>query len=199
MNRIIAIEGICCAGKSTLCSNVSNLKGVAVIPEYGTYTTSFPKHAETSSDMFAAMEFFSALEEKRTMDRNNLLQKRDAAVVTVLDRSFITCCAYDYAFTFGTDLAKCLPEVEAMWHNFRIKMLPEMLVVLGVNEEVFFKRLALRGRKLTPPLDNWEFNLRFCAYLEASAKKWGVEVVKIRTETLTPNEVMLSFLNILED
>lgn len=199
MNRIIAVEGICCAGKSTLCSNISNLEGVAVIPEYGTYTTSFPKYAKTPTGMFAAMDFFSALEEKRTTDRENVLQKRDDVVVTVLDRSFITCCAYDYALTFGTDLERCLPEIEARWRNLRTKMLPETLVVLGVDEEAFLQRLALRRRKLMPPLDNWEFNLRFYAYLEASAKKWGVEVVKIKTETLTPNEVVLSFLNVLED
>ena len=63
--KIIAIEGICCSGKSTLISRLSADPIFGVIGEYGDFSDTFPPDTNTLADLIRNTNFFVELESER--------------------------------------------------------------------------------------------------------------------------------------
>lgn len=195
MSKIVAIEGICCAGKSTLCENLSKTSHTTIVPEYGTYGVTFPPRATDESSLRANFDFFNRIERIRS---NSVKAEPDGQLV-VLDRSFITCCAHDYAETRNSPLASTLPTIEAWWRHSEHRLVPILVVTLRITETVFRERLARCGRNLQPPLTDWDFNSKFYGYLESIPSRWGIETQIVDVDCLSPDEVAAAVRTLVED
>lgn len=191
MNQtILTIEGVCCSGKSTLARHLQRVYGCGVIEEYGAYTESFPGLALSQTQLLENARFFINLERQRYRDSQTL----GANSILILDRSFITCCAFDYAAFKDTSLERHMHIVEALWQEAVEKLVPDTVVVLAVNEENFQLRLKLSGKTLTPLLRDREFNHRFYTYLDTIPACWGKRLIWIDTNHLSESEVVSKVL-----
>lgn len=194
MSKIIAIEGVCCSGKSTLVRNLGSV-GFGVVKEYDEYANGqFPKLAANQKDLVKNTEFFIELERRRFQDNLTTITSHQTLI---LDRSFITCCAFDYAAFIGKKLSQCQRMVENMWREEKEKINPDIVILLDVSQENFSKRLKKSGKTLTPLLRNQKFNKDFNYYLRKTPVSWGVEMFVINTNNLSASQVIEQVFQLL--
>ncbi len=194
MSKIVAVEGICCSGKSTLVGSLGHTD-MGVVKEYGAYTKGqFPKLANTQEELIENTRFFIELERKRYKD--SLVAVRHHHVL-VLDRSFITCCAFDYAAFARTKLSSHQSLIESMWQEEIWKLSPDLMVILEVDEVNFHQRLKKSGKVLNQTLCDPKFNRRVNQYLRNVPTHWGIKVVRINTNHLDLSQVLEQALGIL--
>lgn len=194
MSKIIAIEGVCCSGKSTLARNLGS-RGFGVVKEYDEYANSqFPELAANQEDLVENTKFFIELERRRFRDSLITIANHQ---VLILDRSFITCCAFDYAAFAGTELSQCQHVVEDMWREEKEKINPDIVILLEISHENFLKRLKKSGKTLTPLLRNQRFNRDFNYYLRKVPTSWGIETFVINTNDLDASRVIQQVFQLL--
>lgn len=194
MNRIIAIEGICCSGKSTLVSKLGN-SGLATVKEYGEYIDGqFPRIAHGLEGLVGNTKFFIELERRRYQD--GLIAISDHQTL-IIDRSFVTFCAFDHAAFVGTEMSQYQPLVEDKWQKEGQKLVPNLMIILEVDTAHFHQRLTASGRVLNPFLRDSKFNYKFNQYLLNTGDRWGIKTERIDTSYLNPAQVLAQVLSIL--
>lgn len=185
-SKIVAIEGICCSGKTTLINALSTSSEYHIVEEYGTYTSRFPALAKTSQDLEDSLAFFQQLENLR---HGYALGAIYSGKTIVLDRSFLTCCAYDFALCKNTPLEPEIERMEKSWGFFKKKLIPDTIVVLYVNDAGFNSRLRKSGKKLNPPLDNRHFNANIYKYFSKLRDTSAYDVVWVDTSSMNAKQV----------
>lgn len=194
MNKIVAIEGICCSGKSTLISKLGN-SGLVIVKEYGEYTNGqFPRIATNLEELLGNTRFFIELERKRYQDSLTAILDYQTLVI---DRSFVTCCAFDRAAFAGTELSQHQPLVEDMWQKEGQKLVPDLMIILEVDTTHFHQRLTTSGKILNPFLRDPRFNYEFNQYLLNTSDRWDIKTERIDTSRLSPAQVLAQVLDIL--
>jgi thymidylate kinase len=88
---VIAVEGACYAGKTTLAGQLSGTLDGVLIPEYSDLAASPPFPPRTHADVRAALDALRRLEIQRSG-----LARSTAAPLIVFDRSPLSCIAFQY-------------------------------------------------------------------------------------------------------
>jgi thymidylate kinase len=150
----IGIEGLIKAGKSTLAHFLAEVLKAKLISEYGVYTkgsAAFPKYPPTTLDeAIDAVNFFVKVERLRMNDFYS-----DNGIV-ILDRTYLTCVAFDYAashFT-GFDISN---ESWRIW-NDSPRIEPDLILFLDVSNKELDRRLTATRHVYLPHFYQPEFN-----------------------------------------
>lgn len=186
--KIIAIDGVCRAGKSTVIKALTERRPeIGKINEYSDYGNNiypdFPPASPQIQIENVRTNMF-ALEEKRLKD----LKKLHAVHTVLLDRCYVTSCAFDYAASSETGF-NVAEQIESVWISNQNKIQPDKIVILDVEYEEQMRRLKPDINRFVPILYNQEFNFRFRRYMKLNATKFTKAVTVIDTTTLTPSEV----------
>lgn len=148
-DMLIGIEGIVCAGKSTLASALCKTQLFAVVEEYGVFTKGHhnfphfpPKNAE---DSINAANYFIGIEKMRCECLYALMATFDHPHI-VVDRTYHSCLAFDYAvsefvkFDATVHATKC-------W-NDAIKIEPDITIILDIDQQTMLERDKKRNKGL---------------------------------------------------
>jgi len=188
MTKIVAIDGVCRSGKSTVIETLTrNNPKIGKIQEYSDYANeeypTFPP-ASPAIQVENVRNYMFQLELRRLDDLKKLKSKETVLV----DRCYATSCAFDYAASVetGFDVAA---EVELIWSNNADKIQPDKIVILDVEYQEQMRRLGTDIHRFVPILYNPAFNQRFKQYLMQNARIFSREVVIIDTTLLTPEQV----------
>lgn len=160
--RIVAIEGLVHAGKSTLVKALAKKdSGIVCVGEYVEFATSkFPEQPRSPKDASEARKYFMGLEKKRRSCISN-----DASLV-ILDRSVLSILAYHFAVEVVTsgevpcfsESIKSLPT--GCW------IFPELCIYLDVSDSEIRRRHKRKSGRYSPTLLNPEFNAQLRKFYE---------------------------------
>jgi thymidylate kinase len=139
---VLALEGLCCAGKTTLAHALATQPGAVAIPEYTELAALPPWPPRHREDVIVALRHFLHLERQRAT-----LAHRAPGTLVVLDRSPLSVIAHE----FGVDRLKvpCAPTSAA--HLFAraaqrgLILTPDACIYLRVPARVRAARQACRG------------------------------------------------------
>lgn len=166
MSTIIGIEGLVFAGKTTLSENLGQNLSAVIVREYGHYTggsKSFPKYPPDSyRAAIEASRFFIDIEQERIRVLKGLLL--DSPKYIVVDRTYITCLAFDYAAKLFTGF-DTYDEVYELWQQAD-KIMTDITIYLNVSDTEIMRRVPLRKSKCPDHLLDPEFNKQIRRYLQ---------------------------------
>lgn len=166
MSTIIGIEGLVFAGKTTLSENLGQSLPAAIVHEYGFYTDglkSFPKYPpESYRAAIEASQFFIDIEQERISVLKRLRLNNPKYIV--VDRTYITCLAFDYAAKLFTGF-DTYDEVYMLWQRAD-KIEVDITIYLDVSDAEVMKRVPLRKSKCPNHLLDPEFNRQIRCYLQ---------------------------------
>ncbi len=190
--KIIAIEGIVRAGKSTLVQNLNNY-GFPVVKEYWEYSKGgFPPIAKTGQELLKTSKYFLGLETIRYMDSVTNEES------FVLDRSFITCNAFDFACSTILGEPNIFREIKEMWDSECKKIIPSFVILLEVTHETMLSRLRPTTDPASSILFNKDFNILFESYIKQRTEELNLPLYIINTDSITTNEVFNSSLKYVQ-
>ena len=160
---IIALEGGICSGKTTLAKQLE-IKGFFSVPEYmDIITPQEQKELDTliSQDK-SALPFFLRMEKRRKELYGAQCLQKDS----VLDRSYLTLFAYEFAKNNQYSALSELVQKENV-------IIPDLIIFLDVNDQVRRQRCINRGDIDMPKIFlNSEFNRNLKKFfLEKSSEK----------------------------
>ena len=179
--KIIAIEGPCAAGKSSCIQQLTSNLGVHSIQEYNDYSYSPPVFPPTSIKMiWEGMKIFVKLEEQRLEDLTKLVEGPNPAY-TLLDRSFLTILAFRHGIIPLIDI-DIQEELESYWINNSMKILPNIVIILGVSHSQQLKRTHRIQEKYLPILLDETFNLRSTNYMIGFCIRHEIQYFYIDTD-----------------
>jgi deoxyadenosine/deoxycytidine kinase len=141
----IVVEGLPCAGKTTLCARLKDQMGLALVPELAQFLGKeerFPGDGKTCEEVYRIADWFLKKETAR-YDRARMLLKRSP---TVMDRSFFTILTYNYAYQLLnriTPYEKLNRTVEQYIADGTF-ITPQLLIMLSISPDVLRKRRAKR-------------------------------------------------------
>lgn len=176
---IIALEGGICSGKTTLANQLGQ-NGFFVVPEYmDIITPQEQKELDVLSlQRKCALPFFLKMEKRRKELYNKQCVQKDV----VLDRSYLTLFAYEFAKNnqnLSLDSMKMPPKEEVI--------VPDLIIFLDVNDQLRQKRSIERGDIDMPKIFlNSGFNHSLKAFfLEKTPEK----CIFVNSEQLLPEHM----------
>lgn len=183
---IIALEGGVCSGKTTLAKQLGQ-NGFFVVPEYMDIIT--PQEQKEldilSLQGKSALPFFLKMEKSRKELYNKQCIQQDV----VLDRSYLTLFAYEFAKNnkdFSLDSMEVFSKEEVI--------IPDLIIFLNVNDQLRQKRSFERGDINMPKIFlNSEFNHSLKTFfLEKTPEK----CIFVNSEQLLPDHMANILKNI---
>ena len=180
---IIALEGGICSGKTTLAKQLEK-RGFFNVPEYMDIIT--PQEQQELDTLISqdksALPFFLKMEKRRKELYGSQSLQRDS----VLDRSYLTLFAYEFAKN-NTYPALDLASKENV-------IIPDLIIFLDVNDQLRKQRSQERKDVDMPEIFlNSEFNQRLKTFfLEKSSEK----CIFINSEKLEPEQMANILKNI---
>lgn len=164
---VVAVEGLCLAGKTTLVHALATRLGAVAVPEYADLAVlpQWPPHSR--EDVTAALQHFLGLEQQRAT-----LARRTPGRLVALDRSPLTLIAHEYGM--GRLGVHAAPDLAA--HMFSeaadrgLILTPDAYVYLRVPASVSAARQERRDRlpaHLTDPAAQAGIEAINSAYLDA--------------------------------
>lgn len=194
-NPVVALEGICGSGKTTICKEISS-KGFQIVRELPTYydKTQFPGFAVETAGAIEANRWFLGREVERCRDAR-IMSVRGGVVA---DRWYYSICGVSYARskTYGTQDGSTLQSDIQTWTSMNLLFEPT-LVVIDTNVDLALKRLQERREvtegdfNMNPDFMKWQYeyylNLaqRERALLIDGKMSSGEAAKKIMTHTLS--------------
>lgn len=174
MTKILALEGGVGAGKSTQAQKLFELQGFPIIHEYGVYSagsSAFPKFPSENQQAFTnAVKFFCEIEERRLADLHALLDSGEHEWV-VIDRSYHTCLAFDYAT--NQHRPRFFEHSKQLWgESCRIE--PDLTIFIDIPHRIRLDRIKERGRGCLPYFLDQEFNRLLKEYFSILASQSSV-------------------------
>lgn len=164
---VLAVEGLCLAGKTTLVHALASRLGALAVPEYADLAALPPWPPHGRADVTAALWHFLCLEQQRAT-----LVRMTPGRLVALDRSPLTLIAHE----FGMDGLGVPAAPDLAVHLFSeaaecgLILTPEAYVYLRVPASVRAVREARRGRlpvHLTNPVTQAGIEATDRTYLEA--------------------------------
>jgi thymidylate kinase len=161
---VIAIEGLCYAGKTTLAHTLAPLAEAAVIGEYTSVAGLPPFPPRTLDDVAAALHRFLNVEQ----DRVHTARTAGTAVV-LLDRSPLTLIAHEYGMAALS--APCDPAGAAAIYSNAAEaghiLTPDGYLYLAIPDNVTAARQKLRG-----PVATHLMNPKARARIDHACRGW---------------------------
>lgn len=164
---VVAVEGLCLAGKTTLVHALAARLGALAVPEYADLAPLPPWPPHSHEDVTATLHHFLRLEQQR-----GIFAHRTPDRLVALDRSPLTLIAHE----FGMDRLGVPAEPDLAVHLFSeaaergLILTPDAYVYLGVPSSVRAVREARRGRlpaHLTDPVTRAGIEAANRTYLDA--------------------------------
>ncbi|MGH3854819.1 MAG: AAA family ATPase [Pseudonocardiaceae bacterium] len=164
---VLAVEGLCFAGKTTLAHALAARLGAVAVPEYTDLAALPPWPPRSRAEVTAALRHFLRLEQQRAT-----LARRTPARLVVLDRSPLTLITHE----FGMDRLGVPAAPGLAAHMFSeaaergLILTPDAYVYLRVPAPVSAARQARRGRlpaHLTDPVTQAGIEAASRTYLNA--------------------------------
>lgn len=144
MVSIVVIEGLVCAGKTTLLSNIRQSIDCLIIPEYINClegSEQFPRFPPFSrEEVLFNSQFFIMLERRRQYDFARFPQQNG---LFIFDRGIMSCLAFDYAARGYTGFDTYL-EVINMYQKENFSQ-PHLCLYLDITYELMVERMKQRG------------------------------------------------------
>lgn len=154
---IIGVEGVICAGKSTLVKGLIQA-GFASIQEYGVYTKghgAFPPFPKSVEDAKSATDFFAKVEFERLKSLESLIAEKGEGVNYALDRTYYSCLSFDFALSQCMQFDAFTPSVQ-IWENVP-KIEPSLTIILDIDFDTLLERNCRRGINMLPHFLNRGF------------------------------------------
>lgn len=171
---IIALEGGICSGKTTLAKEFAR-QGFYLIPEYMDIIQPYEKERinDLASSNQSAINVFLEIEKRR----KEIYLKNYSDKNAILDRSYLTLFAYEYAI--GRDISNM------QFPNLAQNVItPDLVVFLDVNDKLRAKRSYDRCDEDMPEIFlNHNFNRRLKQFF---LRQNQVPCVFLNTENLNP-------------
>lgn len=169
MSLIVGIEGCSFAGKTTLQNSLKSYDNFRVIDEYGSYTkgsAAFPAYPPKSyQEALDASRFFIDVEKERLKDFE-IMQLNNKFDFVFLDRTYLTCLAFDYAVRHFTHFDTYNTVVDMWRHTQKIE--PDFLLYMNVSQETIRRRISFRKSKCPDHLMHPEFNHHFKDFFDVN-------------------------------
>lgn len=157
MRLIVAIEGLICAGKTSLLRNLKLTVDCLTIPEYGEFIENheqLPMFPPSNRDQaIFASRFFARLEKRR---QKELLLAKKGKSFAVLDRSILSCLAFDFAARNFTGF-DTYSEVIQIYQNEKF-LQPSLYLYLEIPYQMSINRMKQRGTFSGDHFAGEEFN-----------------------------------------
>lgn len=140
---VLAVEGLCFAGKTTLVIALATRTGVVAVPEYADLAALPPWPPRSRDDVVASLRHFLRLEQQRA-----ILARRIPGWLVVLDRSPLTLIAHEFGMDrLGVPAAPDLAaDMFAEAAERGLILTPDAYVYLRVAAPIRAARQARRGR-----------------------------------------------------
>ncbi len=140
---VLAVEGLCFAGKTTLVRALAARIGVVTVPEYAELAVLPPWPPRNRDGVAAALRHFLRLEQQRA-----ILARRTPGWLVVLDRSPLTLIAHEFGMgRLGVPAAPDLAaDIFAEAAERGLILTPDAYVYLRVPAPVRAARQVRRGR-----------------------------------------------------
>lgn len=154
---IIGIEGVVCAGKTTIAIRLEK-KGFIPISEYGVYTNghgSFPPFPRSLADAKFATDFFMKVEAKRHNSLISKLKQVGARSNYVVDRTYHSCLSFDFALSQYMHFDAFSPSIKNWMNSPKIE--PFMVFILDIDFSTLMNRNQKRCIRMLPHFLNREF------------------------------------------
>lgn len=155
---IVGVDGLVRAGKTTLIERLAKRRGWGAIPEYGIYLKlehlQFPNFPpENWINAVSASQLFMQIEQLRIHSLRALSERHD---VILVDRTFHSCLAFDYAARVwsGFDTFDVVTE---QWRQ-RGHIVADMSIFLDVSLATLEERIAPHKASFLPHFYNERFN-----------------------------------------
>lgn len=207
MASMIVIEGLVCAGKTTLLNKLGRLVNYQTILEYKEYlkdSEELPRFPPSSrEEALLISQFFVILERRR---QNDLGKFSEQDVTVIFDRGILSCLAFDYAARRFTGFDTYL-EVIQMYQAEDFHQ-PHLCLYLDVSYQTMIDRMKRRGtfsgdqfanRKFTELLV--EFYRHFLAlpqFIKIDGRLPEQEVFNQAITAITNSQIKKKPLKILE-
>jgi thymidylate kinase len=140
---VVAVEGLCLAGKTTLVRALAARLGALAVPEYADLAALPPWPPHNRADVTTALAYFLRLEQQRAT-----LARRTPGRLVALDRSPLTLIAHEYGM--GGIGIPSAPDLAAQMFSEaaerRLILTPDAYVYLQVPASVSAARQTCRGR-----------------------------------------------------
>lgn len=171
---IIALEGGICSGKTTLAKGFER-QGFILIPEYMDIIK--PEEEKKINNLSArhqsAINVFLDIEKRRKEKYQSYFNKKNV----ILDRSYLTLFAYEYAI--GRDIKHT---------NTQDVITPDLIIFLDINDELRKQRSNDRQDIDMPEIFlNHDFNKKLKYFF---LKQNHVPCIFLNTENLTPTQMI---------
>jgi thymidylate kinase len=188
--RTVALEGPCCAGKSTCIDLLFKQFGILTVPEFMDIAHDVPPFPPRSSrDISEAMEYFVHLEKVRVGLWSRLCEDLDRKGVVALDRSFLSVVGFQEAIRPLLGLGITF-DARAFWGEQENLILPDYVVVLTARYELLIRRSLNAQGDYLPILLDRGFNKRFVESVVHQCQDRGIRCEVIDTSKRTPVEVL---------
>jgi len=155
---LIGIEGIVCAGKSTLVAELCKSHLFAVVEEYGVFTkghSNFPHFPPKNiDDIITADKYFIGIEKMR-YDYLQSLMTTDIHTHIVVDRTYHSCLAFDYAVSKFVDF-NAMEYSTKCWSD-ALKIEPHITIILDIDIQTMLERNKKRNKELFTHFKNRSF------------------------------------------
>lgn len=193
--NVVAIEGLCFAGKSTLAGELSyrlTTGSRVVLPDYSDFIrpTERPRVPASSAEAeLAAFEYYLSVEDRRWRG------VRASTPLVIEDRSVHTLLAHVYAnqvevgpavFSFAVERVMSIP----------VRQRPDLVVYLDVNEAVLLRRYRLIPNKISRVFKSRRYMQGFRAYFAQSVTSFS-KIVFVDANRM-PSEIADDVMHLLE-
>lgn len=141
---IVVLEGLICAGKTTLLNKLGRLANCRSIQEYKEYLKKFENLPPFSpcdiEKALQASQFYVTLERCR---QNDLAKFLDQDVIVIFDRGILSCLAFDYAAKRFNGIDTYLETIQM--YQAECFHQPHLCLYLDISYETMINRMKLRG------------------------------------------------------
>ncbi|HCH59338.1 MAG TPA: hypothetical protein DEV73_01835 [Candidatus Zambryskibacteria bacterium] len=194
--KVIALEGPVCAGKSTLLERLGKL-GAQTVDEYSEYvlsaTKDFPKFPpRNEEESRASFMFFFDLEIARKMDRDLLITPGQV----LLDRSIYTLMAFEVGAARITGIDILPWAVEYLRDKGNKIIQPDHIIYLDTTVSVSRERANQGKIRIAPFMLTEEFNEGFRSFF-LELKKINPNLVTIMDGTKSEDTLQLDIEELL--
>lgn len=181
---IIALEGGICSGKTTLAKGFEQV-GFNLIPEYMDIILPIEEERinELTGSSQSALNVFLEIEKRRKEIYKDYLKGKNI----VLDRSYLTLFAYEYAV--GRDISRL--KVQNLHENV---IIPDLIIFLDINDALRKQRSNNRKDIDMPEIFlEHNFNKKLKQFF---LKQDQLPCIFLNTENLTPSQMITSLRSI---
>ncbi len=185
--RTIAIEGPCCAGKSSLVRALELQHAVATIAEYTDLERTLPPYPPKGiHDVRSALEHFARLEQRRHTRWRSL---RHNHATVLLDRSFLSTIAFHDARTNLLE-HEVSSYVRTFWRQSRHVIVPDEVWLLLADASSVTSRAQNASGRYLPLLLDATFNELFANVIADQCSKRGIPCWVLDTSERSCREVV---------